>query len=274
METERTDISELVEPSKVVELDRRQKAVFIGDTHGDLAASEIVWNRYGEEVENGQTYLVFLGDYVDRGRQSRKNIDFLLSKKENNPEGVILLLGNHDAYDRRSLRPADFWDSLNDLDYDYYRGLSSLPWLAEGRGVVSSHGALPFLSDLSKLRNPSNDPFKIENELDIRAWISVAWGDLNRSVSGARMDPLTGRPQFGKDMVLQYMQEHGWNVLIRAHQPGMQGWSFSDNALTIFTSEAYVRMGRAQERNLAIVNLEDSVEGRDDVKVLGLDSLD
>lgn len=266
-------LSELVEKEKIVTLDDRPRLVFIGDTHGDLEASEKIWNHYKDEVEDKQIYLVFLGDYVDRGNQSKENIDFLLSKKENHPEGVVLLLGNHDAYHLRNLRPADFWQSLNKDEYDYYKDLMNLPWLAQSEGLVASHGCLPFISDLGRLENPSDDIFEEENDLDVPIWISTAWGDLNRSISGAQMDPLTGRPQFGKEVVLEYMQNHDWNVLIRAHQPGMQGWSFASNVLTLFTSQAYVDMGRAKEKNLAVVELEGGVSDSGDVEVLSLAQL-
>lgn len=266
-------IRALVEKSKVLNLEGRPRAVFVGDTHGDLEASRLVWDHFEDEVRNGNAYLVFLGDYVDRGDRSKENVNFLLSKKEENPEDLVLLMGNHDAYHLRRLRPANFWESLSEKEDNFYKNLKDLPWLVESEGLIAAHGALPFLSDLEELREPSEGIFEKENELDIPVWVSVTWGDLNRRVSGAEMDPLTGRPQFGKDVVLKYMQKHDWNVLIRAHQPGMQGWAFSENALTIFTSKAYVEMGRARERSVAVVDLEGGVKDRNDVEVLGLDEL-
>lgn len=267
-----TPISEIVENSKMVDLDERPQVVFVGDTHGDLEASQLVWERFEAEVDNEETYLVFLGDYVDRGRRSKENIDFLLSKKEEYPEGLVLLLGNHDAFHKKRLRPADFWQSLDDDEYEYYKDLMHLPWLAKSEGLAASHGALPFVSDLSLLED-SEDVFDRENDLDTPIWVSIAWGDLNSRISGAQTDSLTGRPQFGKEVVLKYLQKHDWNVLIRAHQPGMQGWSFSNNALTIFTSQQYVSMGRARERNVAIVNTENGVKGKENVNVISLEEL-
>lgn len=266
-------ISEFVEKSKIVNLDKRSRAVFVGDTHGDFEASEIIWKRFGGEVEEGETYLVFLGDYVDRGEYSKQNIDFLLSKKSENPEGVVLLLGNHDAYSKRSLSPADFWQSLPEEGYEYYKDLSLLPWIARADGLVAVHGALPFVSDLNELAGNSEEVFAKENGIGLPVWVSVTWGDLNERVSGAQMEPLTGRPQFGRKLIFEYMQKHGWNILIRAHQPSMQGWSFSNNVLTLFTSQVYVRMGRAQERSVALVDLEGGVEDRADVRVIGLREL-
>ncbi|KXB01769.1 hypothetical protein AKJ41_00290 [candidate division MSBL1 archaeon SCGC-AAA259O05] len=266
-------IPDLVEDEKVITLEDRSRAIFVGDTHGDLEASKIIWNRFGDEVKNGQTYLVFLGDYVDRGSKSQENIDFLLDKKRECPKGLILLLGNHDAYHLRELSPSDFWQSLNSQDYEYYKDLYLLPWLAESKGLVATHGALPFVPDLQELEGMEEEIFEKKNELDIPIWVSLTWGDINNTISGAQMDPLTGRPQFGQEIIFKYLQKNDWNILIRAHQPGMQGWSFSDNVLTIFTSKAYVRMGRAQERSVAVVELEGRVETRDDVRVLGLSEI-
>lgn len=221
---------------------------------------------------NGDIYLVFLGDYVDRGNKSRENIDFLLSKKKENPSGLVLLLGNHDAYHKKKLRPVNFWPDLSEKDYDYYKKLMHLPWVAKTDGLIASHGTLPFVSDLERLED-LDDPFNQENNLEIPIWRSVTWGDLNSRITGAQVDGLTGRPQFGKEKVMEYLQKHDCNILIRAHQPKMQGWSFSDKALTIFTSQSYVDNNRAYERNIAIVDLEDGVKGKEDVEVLGLEEL-
>ena len=102
-------ISDFVEDQKLIKLDERPRAVFVGDTHGDFEATKKVWDKFEDDVEDGDSYLVFLGDYVDRGSRSKENIDFLLSKKEEYPDGLVLLMGNHDAYHRRELRPSDFW---------------------------------------------------------------------------------------------------------------------------------------------------------------------
>ncbi len=69
-----TPIRELVESNKIVDLDERPKAVFVGDTHGDLEASQLVLERFESELDDEETYLVFLGDFVDRGDRSKENI--------------------------------------------------------------------------------------------------------------------------------------------------------------------------------------------------------
>ena len=72
----------------------------VGDVHGELAAltrlvAEIREDAAGAVVE--RQVLVFLGDYVDRGLDSRGVIDFLLADPAPGFE-TVFLKGNHDAW--------------------------------------------------------------------------------------------------------------------------------------------------------------------------------
>ena len=62
---------------KLIEIKKAKKVIFVGDTHGDLEASQKVIKNYLKEGN----IIVFLGDYVDRGSYSKENIDFLLEIK-------------------------------------------------------------------------------------------------------------------------------------------------------------------------------------------------
>ncbi len=61
---------ELEGKPKLIRLPSRGKAVFVGDTHGDLDATKKVLRRYLKPSYR----IVFLGDYVDRGGQSEENL--------------------------------------------------------------------------------------------------------------------------------------------------------------------------------------------------------
>lgn len=262
------DLLELIEEEKVIKLDQRPRAVFVGDTHGDFDASQRVWRLFGRQVENGDAYLVFLGDYVDRGLRSKENIDFLISKKAENPTGVILLLGNHEAYHILEAWPNDFWTSLSREEYEYYKNLAYLPWIVESGDLIAAHGALPFVSDLGKLTGPRDELFEKKNDFGLPIWFSVTWGDLNPEVDRVSTDPFTGRPQFGEKVFLEYMEKYGKNILIRSHQPLAERWMFKGRALTVFTSDVYVN--RTGDRVIAEVKLSRKV-GRDDIRVFRLE---
>ena len=72
----------------------------VGDVHGELAALTRLVGRIREDAAGAaadRRVLVFLGDYVDRGLDSRRVIDFLLARPAPDFESVFLK-GNHDAW--------------------------------------------------------------------------------------------------------------------------------------------------------------------------------
>ncbi|MFQ6090568.1 MAG: metallophosphoesterase family protein, partial [Candidatus Bipolaricaulia bacterium] len=129
---------------RLIEL-RGERAVFVGDTHGDAEASERVIDRF---LVPG-TVVVFLGDYVDRGPRSRENILYLLKQKLEHPQDLFLLMGNHEGWAMAKFSPADFWLELGpEQERLYAETLRKLPLAATADGVIALHGALPDLSDL------------------------------------------------------------------------------------------------------------------------------
>ncbi|NPA49286.1 MAG: serine/threonine protein phosphatase [Thermodesulfobacteria bacterium] len=66
----------------------------IGDIHGCLWALEALLEKL--PLKWGEDYLVFLGDYIDRGPDPRKVLEVIMELKETYPERVIPLLGNHE----------------------------------------------------------------------------------------------------------------------------------------------------------------------------------
>ncbi len=66
----------------------------IGDIHGCLFALEALLEKL--PLKWGEDYLVFLGDYIDRGPDPRKVLEVVMELKESYPEKVIPLLGNHE----------------------------------------------------------------------------------------------------------------------------------------------------------------------------------
>src|SRR4030065_20121 len=117
------------------------KVIFVGDTHGDLEATEKVIHKYLKPKNK----LVFLGDYVDRGPSTLENINFLLEQKIEHPDSLYLLMGNNEGYAVLTFHPADFWEALDaELRQRYSDVLSRLPLaVSTPHGVIAVHGALP-----------------------------------------------------------------------------------------------------------------------------------
>jgi len=100
----------------LIEIKTAKKVIFVGDTHGDLEASQKIIRNYLKEGNK----IVFLGDYVDRGPFSKENLDFLLEQKEKYPEQIFLLQGNHEGHRILKFSPAEFWESLTNEEYQKY----------------------------------------------------------------------------------------------------------------------------------------------------------
>jgi len=68
----------------------------IGDLHGRLDALERLLEQIQPDLEKDQ--LVFMGDYIDRGPESKGVVDYVLRLKNlSPPEHFICLKGNHEA---------------------------------------------------------------------------------------------------------------------------------------------------------------------------------
>ena len=71
-----------------------EKAIIVGDTHGDFKSTKKIFDEYFNPEKD---LLIFLGDYVDRGAYQIENILYLFLKKIQFPKNVILLRGNHES---------------------------------------------------------------------------------------------------------------------------------------------------------------------------------
>ncbi len=194
------------EPRLVV-LPQQGKAVFVGDTHGDLDASQQVIRRFLKKSHR----IVFLGDYVDRGSFSKENLLFLLQMKREHPEEIFLLAGNHEGYRVKEFYPASFWESLTEKEREALgRLFCRFPLAATSEnGILALHGALPELNSLEEVNR---------TEWGDTQWERMLWGDFVESRDD-RMEDWGGRPQFGRPYFERLMERYRKRILIRSHQP-------------------------------------------------------
>ena len=75
----------------------------IGDIHGNRVALVDLLGRIEGEAGRGDT-IVFLGDYIDRGPDSRACIDAILDFRGRSAARVVCLRGNHEDWLLRTYR--------------------------------------------------------------------------------------------------------------------------------------------------------------------------
>ena len=233
---------------RLIHLPPQGKVVFVGDTHGDLDASEQVLRHYLKKPYR----IVFLGDYVDRGDDSEENINYLLHMKIEHPEDIFLLSGNHEGHMVKELRPANFWESLSIQERKQYgQVFSTLPLCAtSANGMVALHGALPELESLEEID-------KIE--WGDSNWDRIVWGDFVEG-DGDLLGDSWGRPQFGGAYFNRLMERYRKKILVRSHQPHAPSLMFKKSCITIFTSQAY-----PLSRTIVIADLEKEIRDSGDV---------
>jgi len=235
----------------LIEIKTAKKVIFVGDTHGDLEASQKIIRNYLKEGNK----IVFLGDYVDRGPFSKENLDFLLEQKEKYPEQIFLLQGNHEGHRILKFSPAEFWESLTNEEYQKYAQLvEKFPLAVVVKNIIALHGALPEIEKLEDF-----EKIKIGDE----NWFRICWGDfIDEAGENFGIDPFTGRPQFGKDYFLKIMEKINKKILIRSHDPNAPLLMYDDRCLTIFTSSAY-----SKERIIVIANFSKEIKTARDLEL-------
>lgn len=242
-------VSKILErESRLIHLSPRGKVVFVGDTHGDLDASQQVIQRYLKKPYR----IVFLGDYVDRGRYSKENVQYLLELKWSRPEEIFLLTGNHEGFMTKEFNPANFWDSLSFGEKEEYGLLfSKFPFaVTTPNGILALHGVPPGLKSLEEM---SRIALGDEN------WNRIVWGDFVENEMDSLGD-LWGRPQFGRAYFNRLMERYQKQVLIRSHQPHAPLMMFDNRCITIFTSHVYLPI-----RTIAIADLEKEIRSAEDL---------
>ena len=78
-------------------------SIAIGDIHGNLFALNDLLAQV-EPTFTSQDTVVFLGDYIDRGAQSARVIERIVTLRRQSPATVVTLKGNHEDWLLKTMR--------------------------------------------------------------------------------------------------------------------------------------------------------------------------
>ena len=211
----------------------------VGDVHGQYHDLIRIFSKCGFPPK---TNYLFLGDYVDRGKQSLETILLLLCYKIKYPENFFLLRGNHEC--ANVTRVYGFYDECKrrcniktwKLFIDTF---NTLPIAAIVAGkIFCVHGGLsPVLNSMDEIRNiarPTDVPdFGLLNDL---LWSDPAdtineWEDNERGVSYV----------FSKVAINKFLSKFNFDLVCRAHMVVEDGYEFfNDRTLvTVFSAPNY-----------------------------------
>ncbi|XP_075477812.1 serine/threonine-protein phosphatase PP1 isozyme 3-like isoform X1 [Primulina tabacum] len=220
-------------------LDLEAPIKICGDIHGQYSDLLRLFEYGGLPPKS--SYL-FLGDYVDRGKQGLETICLLLAYKIKYPENFFLLRGNHECasvnrmygfYDECKRRfNVRLWKIFTDC-------FNCLPVAALiDEKILCMHGGLsPDLQDLEQVRNlhrPTDVP-------ETGLLCDLLWSDPSKEVRGWGMNDRGVSYTFGVDKVTEFLHKHDLDLICRAHQVVEDGYEFfADRQLvTIFSAPNY-----------------------------------
>ena len=191
-----------------------------------------------------QSTFLFLGDYVDRGKQSLECLLLLLCLKIKYPDKIFLLRGNHECEALNKMY--GFFDECKRrLSIKCFKKIITLfnimPISALiNENILCMHGGLSKdlqnIEQINKILRPTDIP-------DEGLLCDILWSDPNESLnedfgSNERNISVT----FSKDVVKNFLEKNNLDLICRAHQVVEEGFEFfADMKLvTIFTAPNYM----------------------------------
>jgi serine/threonine-protein phosphatase PP1 catalytic subunit len=211
-----------------------------GDVHGQFADLLRLFELGGGDPSPSNPFL-FLGDYVDRGRNSLEVLACLLALKVLHRQQVFLLRGNHEcssvsriygffdevARDRFNVR---LWRAFCDV-------FNCLPVAAiVGERIFCIHGGLsPHMHSPESIES-------IERPIDIPETgllCDFLWSDPDPDITGWSRNDRGVSFTFGIDIIDDFLQRFNFDIIVRAHQVVESGYQFAGEyrqLVTVFSA--------------------------------------
>ena len=214
-----------------------------GDIHGQFYDLLQLFELGGYPPE--KNYL-FLGDYVDRGKQSIETICLLLTYKIKYPENFFLLRGNHECSSVN--RIYGFFDECKrrysiKLWKNFIDCFNCLPIAAVIEDTIfCCHGGLSpdliFVNQIKNIIRPTDVP-------EYGMLCDILWSDPDNNAEdyfgyNERGISVT----FSKKLLQRFLSDNNLELLCRAHQVVEEGYEFFGNnsCVTVFSAPNYCGM--------------------------------
>ena len=210
-----------------------------GDIHGQYYDLLRIFEHCG--YPDDYNYL-FLGDYVDRGKQSLETVCLLLCYKIKYPDKVTLLRGNHESsvtnriygfYDECKRRyNVKLWKNFTEL-FNYL----PVAALIDDK-ILCMHGGLSLdlksIQNIQEISRPTDIP-------DTGLLCDLLWSDPDKEATDYDENDRGVSVIFGEKVVLDFNKKNDLDLIIRAHQVVDDGYEFFANRqlITIFSAPNY-----------------------------------
>jgi len=210
-----------------------------GDVHGQYHDLLRIFEYGGFPPESN---YIFLGDYVDRGKQSLEVVTLMFAYKTKYPENFFMLRGNHECasitriygfYDECKRRyNIKLWKQFCDV-FNCFPVCGLID-----EKIICMHGGLsPELTNMDQVRRlvrPTDVP-------DTGLICDLLWADPDKDIAGWAENDRGVSFIFGPDVVSSFLQRMDMDLCCRAHQVVEDGYEFfaKRQLITIFSAPNY-----------------------------------
>jgi len=210
-----------------------------GDIHGQYYDLLRIFEHCGYP---GEYNYLFLGDYVDRGKQSLETVCLLLCYKIKFPEKVTLLRGNHES--SVTNRIYGFYEECKRrYNVRIWRSFTELfNWLPVAaiidEKILCMHGGLSpelkNLQNITEISRPTDIP-------DTGLLCDLLWSDPDKDCVEYDENDRGVSVIFGEKIVQDFNKKNDLDLIIRAHQVVDDGYEFfaQRQLITIFSAPNY-----------------------------------
>ena len=244
LKEENGQIGKMLVRGKQITLPPEGEAIIVGDIHGDIESLVHILadgNFIEQMQQHKNIFLIFLGDYGDRGLYSAEVYYIVLKLKQQFKENVILLRGNHEGPDDLQAHPHDLpaqfhqrFSNEGDAAYSSIRKLFKQLYnvvLVKNRYILI-HGGFPTtahsLEDFAFAGKEHPKEVFLEEML---------WNDPEENITGTQRSPRGAGKLFGENVTEAFLKRLQVNALIRGHEPCDEGFKLNHDGkvLTLFS---------------------------------------
>jgi hypothetical protein len=228
---------------RLVKMKPSGEILVVSDLHGDLESlvQILQGSKIPQKMERSRSFfLIFLGDYGDRGQFSAEVYYTVLKLKLQHPTQVVLMRGNHEGPTDLLAYPHDLptqfqnrfgkdWKEAYNKVLELFQYLYVSVLIEERYLIV--HAGLP-----RQARTIEDFAYAHEKRPTETFLEDMLWSDPQDS-AGTYPSPRGAGHLFGKDVTTAVLRALNVRVLIRGHEPCIDGFKIDHDGkiLTLFS---------------------------------------
>ena len=247
-----------------LEIDINKPTFIIGDLHQDENSFFAILEatKFFEKDIN----LIFLGDFVDRGKNIWL-INKILYLRHEFKDRVFILRGNHETSDSSKILPPlrdengffyqlevfknYYPEYITDELIEFYKYLfETFPI-----GIIAKYKNYKFFlthANVARINLKNFYPFKLSQFLKLKNPIGISylndfvWNDIGDDNYTSKV-----RYEVSKDEVNYFLKKFGFDYVIRGHQYVKEGYSIDDRVITVFSTARNSPLSKEKNANSA-----------------------